>query len=576
MEISPIAPLLKREFCAVVSCIEIHNIPNGYMNWKLKEKIDFLLSKEQGTVYKNPGGKINVALVYPNTYHVGMSNLGFQGIYGLLNKMSDVVCERVFLPEDEDMEEYNRTDTELFTLESKRTLNRFDIVAFSVSFENDYPNILKILKLSKIPFRSSQRSSIYPLLIMGGVCAFFNPEPVADFFDIIFVGEAEELLPEFLDACRHSSDRSDILERSSVIEGLYVPQLYSVLYDSEGKITGRYSSEGAPMSIKKRYLKDVSTSGIGTSITTPETEFSSMYLIEAMRGCPWSCRFCVAGHIYNPFRKKELQALKKESAAALSKTKRIGIIGTSLSDYPDIKEALKIPGLDFSITSLRASAKSAELVGLLKGHKSVSIAPEAGTERLRKVINKKVTEKDILETAALIFSESIETLRLYFMVGLPTETREDIAQIVALVRKIRDAISKGNITLSISTFVPKPFTPFQWHPMENPSEVKERLKMIKNGLISIKGIKVFHDVPKYAYMQGLFCQGDRRISGAIEKIQVHNDWRKAADAAGVKENFYIFRKKEFAETLPWDFIDVGIEKEKLWTEYQEALELSNS
>jgi radical SAM superfamily enzyme YgiQ (UPF0313 family) len=545
------------------------------VSWKLKEKIDSLLSKEQGTVYKNPGGKINIALVYPNTYHVGMSNLGFQGIYGLLNKMDDVVCERAFLPDDEDMEEYRRTDTEIFALESKRTLGRFDIVAFSVSFENDYPNIVKILKSSRIPLRSSERNSGHPLLIMGGVCAFFNPEPVSDFFDIVFIGEAEELLPEFLDAYRHSSERTDILKRSLAIEGLYVPQLYNVLYGSEGKIAERYSSKGAPEGIKRRYLKDISTSGIETSIITPETEFSSMYLIEVMRGCPWSCRFCVASHIYNPFRKKALQALEKEISAALSKTKRVGIIGPSLSDYPDIKDALKMPGIDFSITSLRASTKSAELVGLLKGHKSISIAPEAGTERLRRVINKKVTEEDILKTANLIFSEGIETLRLYFMVGLPTETRGDIAGIVSLVRKIRDATSKGNITLSVSTFVPKPFTPFQWHPMENPSEVKERLKMIKHGLLTIKGIKVFHDVPKYAYMQGLFCQGDRRVSEAIEKIPEYNDWRKAAEAAGVKEDFYIFRRKEFTEALPWDFIDVGIEKEKLWAEYQEALESSN-
>jgi radical SAM superfamily enzyme YgiQ (UPF0313 family) len=541
------------------------------VSWKLKEKIDSLLSKEQGTVYKDPGGKINIALVYPNTYHVGMSNLGFQGIYGLLNKMDGVVCERVFLPDDEDMEEYLRTDTEIFTMESKRTLSRFDIIAFSVSFENDYPNIVKILAFSRIPLRSSERNSTYPLVILGGACAFFNPEPVADFIDIVFIGEAEELLPEFIDAYRHSAERPDILKKSAAIESLYVPQFYSASYDNEGRISRRYSSEGTPEIVKRRYLKDITKSDIETSIITPETEFSSKYLIEAMRGCPWSCRFCVAGHVYNPFRKKALQTLENEIAIARLKTNRIGIIGPSLSDYPDIKEVLMMPGVDFSITSLRASAKSAELVGLLKGHRSISIAPEAGTERLRKVINKKVTEKDILQTADLIFSEGIETLRLYFMVGLPTETKEDIIGIVNLVRKIRDMTPKGNLTLSISTFVPKPFTPFQWHPMQDSLAVKERLKMIKNGLLPLKGVKVFHDVLKYAYMQGLFSQGDRRISKAIEKMPAHNDWRKAAAAAGIKEEFYIFREKEFNEILPWDFIDIGIEKERLWAEYQEAL-----
>lgn len=541
------------------------------MSRKLKEKIDSLLSKEKGTVYKDPGGKTNIVLVYPNTYYVGMSNLGFQGIYGLLNRMNDVVCERVFLPEDEDMEEYLRTDTELFSMESKRTLNRFDIVAFSVSFENDYPNILKVLKLSRIPFRSSERNPRHPLVIMGGVCAFFNPEPVADFFDICFAGEAEEMLPEFLDAYKSSSDRNEVFKKSIAIEGLYIPRFYSVLYDKDGRISGRHASEGAPEIIKRRYLKDITRSGIGASIVTPETEFSEMYLIEAMRGCPWSCRFCVAGHIYNPFRKKALQALENEIRSALTKTNRIGLIGSSLSDYPDIKEVLKIPEVDFSITSLRASAKSAEVVGLLRGHKSISIAPEAGTERLRKVIDKKITEEDILQTSELIFSEGIETLRLYFMIGLPTETREDITGIVNLVKKIRDRASKGNITLSISTFVPKPFTPFQWHPMENFSEVKERLKIIKNGLLPIKGIRVFHDVPKYAYMQGLFSQGDRRASQVVVEMSSIQDWRKAVETTGIKEDFYIFRKKEFQEILPWDFIDVGIRKDRLWAEYQEAL-----
>ena len=233
--------------------------------------------------------------------------------------------------------------------------------------------------------------------------------------------------------------------------------------------------------------------------------------------------------------RKTLQAIEAEIQIALTKTRRIGLIGPSLSDYPYIKDVLKIPEVDFSITSLRASTKSAELVSLIKGHKSVSIAPEAGTERLRKVINKKITEEDILHTSELLFAEGIETLRLYFMVGLPTETREDIDGIINLVKKIRDISLRGYITLSISTFVPKPFTPFQWHPMEIPSEVKERLKMIKKGLFPIKGVKVFHDVPKYAYMQGLFSMGDRRVSKALEKMvdpetSSGHDWIKAAEA----------------------------------------------
>ncbi|OGW36350.1 MAG: hypothetical protein A2Y97_05995 [Nitrospirae bacterium RBG_13_39_12] len=541
------------------------------MSRRLKEKIDSLLSKEKGTVHKDPGGRVNIALVYPNTYHVGMSNLGFQGIYGFLNNMRDVVCERVFLPEDKDVGEYVRTHTKLFSMESKRPLDRFDIVAFSVSFENDYPNIAKIFELSGLPLRSSGRDYGYPLIIMGGVCAFFNPEPVADFFDIIFIGEADEMLAEFLNCYKSSGNRAEVFNNSLNIKGLYIPCFYSLSYDAEGKIVERRKTEDAPENIKKRHLKDISESKIRTSIITSETEFTEMVLIEAMRGCPWNCRFCVACKIYNPPRKKNLQAVKNEIQMALSGTKRIGLIGPSLSDYPYVKDVLKIPGVYFSITSLRASAKSAELVSLMKGHRSVSIAPEAGTVRLRKVINKRITEEDILETSELLFAEGIETLRLYFMVGLPTETREDIKGIVDLVKKIRDITAKGNITLSISTFVPKPFTPFQWHSMEKPFEIKERLKVIKKGLLSIKGIKVFHDVPKFAYMQGVFSMGDRRVSEIIEAMSGIQEWMKAAEAAGIDKDFYIFRKKEFNEILPWDFIDMGISKQKLWDEYQEAL-----
>lgn len=539
------------------------------MNRRLIEKADILLSKEKGTIFKDPGGKINICLIYPNTYHVGMSNLGFQGIYTLINERADALCERAFLPDNKDIDEYIRTKTEIFSLESKRPLNRFDIVAFSVSFENDYPNILKILKFSKIPLRSSERTDAHPLIILGGVCAFFNPEPVADFFDICFIGEAEETLPEFLDIYKKIETRTELYRKIFSLNGIYIPRFYEIGY--KNGLSRRTALDHAPEKIKKVYTKDISASVFKPAIVTPETEFSNMYLIEAMRGCPWKCRFCVAGHIYSPPRKKELSAVKKEIHEALKITERIGLIGPSLTDYPYAKDVLEMKGVDFSITSLRASSKSAELLGIMEKHKSISIAPEAGTERLRRVINKKITEEDILETSRLIFSDGIENLRLYFMVGLPTETDEDIKGIITLAKKIRSISKKGNMTITLSTFVSKPFTPFQWHRMEDIVVVKYRLKIIKKQLLAVKSVKVFHDVPKYAYMQGLFSMGDRRISKVLEKMLKIQDWRKACDASGIKQDFYIQRNKDFSETLPWDFIDSGISKEKLWKEYQNAL-----
>jgi radical SAM superfamily enzyme YgiQ (UPF0313 family) len=541
------------------------------MSRKLVERADYLLSKEKGTVFKDPGGKINIALVYPNRYAVGMSSLGFQGIYGLLNGLSDVVCERVFLPDPEDMSEYVRSGAELFSLESRRPLSRFDIVAFSVSFENDYPNIVKMLRMARLPLRSSGRNAAHPVLIMGGACSFFNPEPTADFFDLCFVGEAEEMLPEFLAAYRESASREELFERSLRIEGVYVPRYYEIDYSSRtGLILGRKALQGAPEVIRKRSVKEITQPLFRPVITTPEAEFSDMYLLEAMRGCPWSCRFCVAGRVYKPVRKKDLGVLKGEIEEALSRTNRVGLIGPSLSDYPHAEEVLKMEGVDFSITSLRASPRSAAIAALMRGHKSISIAPEAGTERLRRVINKKITDEDILGTAEMILNGSVETLRLYFMVGLPTETREDIEGIADLARRVRGSVRRGQITLSVSTFVPKPFTPFQWHPMEALGEVKERLKMIKRDLSSLKGVRVFHDVPKYAYMQGMFSRGDRRVAAMAEHT-ASDAFSLSIKYGGLSPDFYIFRAREKEEILPWDFIDAGVSREVLRREYEVAV-----
>ncbi|MBA4372891.1 MAG: radical SAM protein [Thermodesulfovibrio sp.] len=538
------------------------------MDQRLLEKADYLLSQETGTIYKDPGGKITIALVYPNAYGVGMSSLGFQGIYGLLNKLPDVVCERAFLPSESDLEVHRRTNTDIFTIESKKPLSRFDIIAFSVSFENDYPNILKILSLAKVPLRSSERNIRHPLVVAGGVCCFYNPEPLADFMDICFIGEAEEMLPEFIALCRHSGTRKELYLEALMVEGIYIPQYYEVGYDATThQIRERKALGPAPVVIKKRSAADLSGGLIKPVIITPEAEFANMYLAEAMRGCPWSCRFCVAGHIYNPARKKDLAVLRDEIGEALRVTKKVGLIGPSLSDYPHAKDVLAIEGVDFSITSLRASAHSGHIVSLMKGHKSISIAPEAGTARLRKAINKKISEEDILETAALILDSGIETLRLYFMAGLPTETTEDIEGIIDLVKKIRARNKRGYITLSVSTFVPKPFTPFQWQAMEKMAVVKDRQRILKKGLSGVKGVKVFHDLLKQTYIQGLLSVGDRRSSALIEKL------------AGVREgavaradfDYYIFRNRDFPERLPWEFIDAGAPVERLWLEYQEAL-----
>ena len=541
------------------------------MNRALIEKADALLSCEQGAVSKDPGGRISICLIYPNTYRVGMANLGFQGVYGLLNAREDVVCERSFLPNEEDLALYKKTGTPLFSLESKRPVAAFDIAAFSIPFENDYPNILRILDLSKIPFVSSMRDRFHPLLIAGGVCPSFNPEPISPVFDIMFIGDAEESLNEFLEkykgAMRTGRVKDAAKKTTLSIEGVYVPEYYSVQYNNDGTIAERIPLHDAPSTVTRRHFRGLSSASVTTAIVSSESEFSNMYLIEAMRGCPWSCRFCLVGHMYSPLRKKDIAAIKNEIEHAKQYTCKIGLIGPSLTDYTHIKEVLGIRGVDFSITSLRACAKSVELVELLKGHKSISIAPEAGTERMRKVIDKKISEKDILETAALILDTGVENLRLYFMIGLPTETQEDISGIVDLAKKIRRTSKRGNLVLSISTFVPKPFTPFQWHIMDTLGAVKEKLKFIKKELRDEGNMKVFHDVPKYAHLQGFFARGDRRVFKVIKAMSETDDLKKACSETGIDPDFYLFRQRDFPEILPWDFIKSDTAKERLWEEY---------
>lgn len=549
------------------------------MNRGLADKADSLLAIEKGTVRKEWGGRVSVCLVYPNTYYVGMSNLGFQGIYGLLNGFNEVVCERAFLPDAPDIEEYRRTGTPIFSLESKRPLDRFDILCFSLSYENDYPNVARILDLARIPLLSSHRLQRAPLMVAGGACCFFNPEPVADIFDIIFVGEAEESLREFLDVyLNHESTRTgdgggrlSLLKSLLQIEGIYVPSFYEIGYAADGSLRTRTALHGAPRMITRRYVADLSGTTIGTAIVTSETEFSDRYLVEAMRGCPWRCRFCVVGRIYSPVRIRKPDDITREIGNALRLTDRVGVISPSLSDYPHIREVLCMEGVEFSITSLRTHRKTLDLIGMLRNRKSISIAPEAGTVRMRAVIDKRISEEEILETARALSDAGIPNIRLYFMIGLPTETTEDVLGIAGLVRKIRESADRGALTASVSTFVPKPFTPFQWHPMESLASLKSKLSVIRKSLRDLRQTRVVHDVPKYALMQGLFARGDRRIAPMLGAMVTTDDWQKASRDTGIDADSYLFRQRDREEMLPWDFIDNGVPAGLLWDDYSMAL-----
>jgi radical SAM family uncharacterized protein len=556
------------------------------MSRKLKEKVDALLDVERGTVYKAQGIDVEIALVYPNTYHVGMSNLGVHQIYSVLNSRADTACERVFLPDKEDIDEYIKTNTKLFSLESKRPMKAFDILAFSVSFEHDYLNILEILRLSGIPALKRDRSDDDPLIILGGICSFFNPEPLTDFIDAVIVGEGEEVVAEFIDAYRKNRGKSRLgmLRAVSRIAGVYVPEFYDVEYNEDGTIKARKIIDpSAPDSIVKRTVTDINKTPAATVILTPNTEFGDMYLSEVTRGCGRHCRFCMAGYIYLPPRNLSIERAMEKAGKADDLCGKIGLVGAALSDYPKINEICSAIEGGMSISSLRADSVGEALIDRLakSGHKTISIAPEAGSERLRKVINKGVTEDDIIRSADLIFGRGIPNLKLYFILGLPTETQEDVTAIITLAEKVREVQLTharpsgriGRITLSVNSFVPKPFTPFQWEPMEHVDLLNKKQRYLEKVVRNIGNMNIIHDLPKWEYIQALLSRGDRRIGSLIKTAhEKEGDWKAAARELKISTDFYVTRRRAFSELLPWDFIDIGVRKDYLRNEYERALE----
>ena len=538
------------------------------MSRRLENKARDLLSRERGTIFKEPGGRLRVCLVYPNEYSIAMSSLGFQGVYGLFNDEDDVFCERAFLPSPDEAEELERTGTPLCSLETGTPLSGFHVIAFSVAFENDYPNVLKLLEMGRIPLYADERAEKHPLVVMGGICAFSNPEPLAMFMDACLIGEAEAIVPGFLDALRAGSGRKDTVRALAGVDGVYVPSLYEVSYGPGGGIEAMTSRHGAPERVRRMFAKDISGSALRARIQTPDAEFSDMFLAEAMRGCPWSCNFCLAGHVYDPPRVKPIESLRAELAPAVREGGRVGLIAPSLSDYPHRDEALAIEGVGFSITSLRASPRSAELASMLSGHRSLTIAPEAGSERLRRAINKKITRPDILETARKLLEAGVKRLRLYFMIGLPGETLEDVEEIVGLVREIRGQSDRGRLALTVSVFVPKPHTPFQWSPMLPEQDLKERFALVRKGLRGVSGVSVSTESPRLAHAQGLLAQGDRRLAPVLEGMAHGFSAKRACREAGMSLEWYCMRQKDSGEVLPWDFIDsaagTGQDKDRLW------------
>ncbi|MDH3974716.1 MAG: radical SAM protein [Deltaproteobacteria bacterium] len=548
------------------------------------------LAKEIGTVRKAWGlDTSSIALVYPNTYSVAMSNLGFQLVYRLLNERDDVLCERAFLPDREERPQFERSGRRLTSLESDRPLTDFDIIAFSVPFENDFPHILEILFRSKIPLKSADRGEEDPLIIAGGVTSHLNPEPVADFIDLFAVGEGEVIIAPFMEAFKKSRElpRRKRLKSLSQIKSIYVPSLYDVVYHDDGRVLAYKASAGVPERVSRAWLEEeaLQVSRGGSSVLTEDTEFGDMYLVEVGRGCGRGCRFCAAGFINLPPRERKTDRLASEFEEGIAEGKRIGLISPSLADHPDIEgicRAIHESGGRSSLSAVRADAlEEGYLSHIKKGKlKTVTIAPEAGTERMREVINKGLSDADILNAVALLGKVGIPNIRFYFMIGLPTEEAADIDGIIDITIRCRNRFIEeskvhkkvGNITLSVNCFVPKPFTPFQWRPMEDEKILKEKLRQIKKALGREPNIKMISDLPRWAHIQGLLSRGDRRLSDLL--LEVHKNegnWKKAIRDTGIDPAFYTARARCREELFPWDVLDIGLKKDYLWKEYERGL-----
>src|SRR5882672_6981116 len=557
-------------------------------SWTQRERARQVLAKEVGYSVKPHGDRLRVALAFPNTYWVGMSNLGFQTVYRLLNAENDVVCERFFLPPKQELTDLVATRTPLVTLESQSAVGDFDVLAFSVSFEWDYVNVLTMLRLAGIPIYAAERTPRHPLIVIGGAVTFVNPEPLALFADVIAAGEGEALVPSLCRAFSAATDRTDLLRLLALERGFYIPSFYEPQYAADGSLTGYVTVPlaNAPVPVHKAALRTTeAVDPPATSIFTPDTELGSRFLIEVVRGCANLCRFCWAGYNYLPVRAFPKDRILALAESARRYSSRAGLVSIALCDHPEIEEILtRLVDMGYSISpaSLRLDDLTPTLLGLLRksGERTITIAPEVGSDRLRRVINKTITNDEIFAAADMIFASGFENLKLYFMIALPTETDDDLVAIRDMTLQLHEIMLRhqrgrghiGRIVGSVNPLVPKPGTAYQWLPMEDDKSIERKIRRMKSLMAGIDNVYFNIKSERHSFYQALLSLGDRRVAAAIEAAERNGgNWRAAVAETGVDADFFVFRDRSADAVLPWDIIDGGLKDNFFRSEFDKAL-----
>lgn len=552
--------------------------------------------------------KLRYAFCFPDSYEIGMSHLGMKILYSLVNERDDAWCERVFAPWVDMEEEMRKNHVPLFALESGDALDKFDLIGFTLQYELSYSNVLNMLDLGNIPLRSKDRTSLTPIVVGGGPCAC-NPEPLADFFDIFLPGEGEEVTNELIDLLiehkEKGSTKLEFLREAAKIEGVYVPAFYDVAYHEDGTIASVTAKETAPARVKKRIISDLDSVYYPDKFVVPFVDIvHDRAVTEVFRGCIRGCRFCQAGFIYRPIREKKSETVNRQAKCLCETTgyDEVSLCSLSTSDYSQVEKLIPdmlswaVPEkINVSLPSLRVDNFSEELMEELKKVRKsgLTFAPEAGTQRLRDAINKNVTEEEVLHTSAQAFHGGWTAVKLYFMMGLPTETLDDIAGIAELAQKVVNEFYKNpekpkgkgvTVSVSVASFVPKPFTPFQWEPQDTMEQLVEKQKYLLENVHTHK-IQVSWHQSQTSFLEGVFARGDRKLCDVIEsawkkgckfdgwdEFFLFDKWTEAFKECGVDPSFYSNRRRDFNEILPWDHLDYGIRKEFLIAENKRAHE----